>query len=347
MEASDSSGTGVFDPVNRCWDKQRINSVDPNISKWLPEQILDPNASAGFLLDDVAIELDLPCNQQVLVGPGGGDNAMSALGVGAVEQGVWVLSLGTSGTLFGPTKAPILDNTGTICAFCDATGQALPLSCTINCTGVTEEVKNLCGGLDHAELAELASKEPPGCNGVTFLPYLGGERTPNWPRSTGALLGLQPGLMRPGILYRAAMEGATFSLLQGLDEMKKQAAVGGDGENDSEVLRATELRIVGGGSKNHTWRQLIADAFQLPLRFPVEPETAALGAALQAAAVATGTTVAEFITSPRGQPKLESEILQPNVGNKNAYREAFERFSKLGMALFGPNGVVVASSSSS
>ncbi len=339
MEASDASGTGIFDPVTRVWDEERINTVDSNITQWVPDQIIGPDTSAGSLIDHAAQELGLSGNNHVLVGPGGGDNAMSALGIGAVvEQGIWVLSVGTSGTLFGPTKAPILDTSGTICAFCDATGHALPLLCTINCTGVTEEVKNLCsGGLDHAELAELAAKEPPGCHGVTFLPYLGGERTPNWPGATGTLLGLKPGLMRPGVLYRAAMEGATFSLLNGFEEMKRQAAA------ESEILNATELRIVGGGSKNHTWRQLIADVFQLPLRFPVEPETAALGAALQAAAVASGVLVAEFLKSPQGQPQLESEVLQPNADNKNAYAEAFERFTRLGVALFGPKGVVVPS----
>jgi xylulokinase len=342
MEASDASGTGIFDPVKRIWDLERINLLDCNILNWIPDQILGPDASAGFLKGDIAQELGLSSGNQIKIAPGGGDNAMSALGVGAVEQGVWVLSLGTSGTLFGPTKSPILDPTGTICAFCDATGQALPLLCTINCTGVTEEVKNLCyGAVDHAELAEIAAQEPPGCHGVTFLPYLGGERTPNWPGATGTVLGLQPGLMRPGVLYRAAMEGATFALLHGLEGVIKQA---GDGDGET-ILRATELRIVGGGGKNHTWRQIIADAFQLPLRFPIEPETAALGAALQAAAVATGSTVADFLKSPGGQPELENEVLQPNVHNKIAYREAFERFSKLGVALFGPKGVVNASSS--
>lgn len=342
MEASDASGTGMFDPVKRIWDEERINLVDNDILKWIPEQILGPDASAGFLKDDIAQELGLPSGNQVKIASGGADNAMSALGVGAVEQGVWVLSLGTSGTLFGPTNTPILDPTGTICAFCDATGQALPLLCTINCTGVTEEVKDLCcGGLEHAELAELAAQEPPGCHGVTFLPYLGGERTPNWPGATGTVLGLQPGLMRPGVLYRAAMEGATFSLLNGLEEMKKQA---GDGDSET-ILRATELRIVGGGSKSQLWRQIIADAFQLPLRFPIEPESAALGAALQAAAVASGSTVVGFLKSPRGQPELESEVLQPNLENKNAYSEAFKRFSRLGTAFFGPKGIVSASSS--
>ena len=326
MEASDASGTGCFDPVTREWDKQRIQAVDKALLNWLPAKISSANEPAGTLLPELAAELGLP-QSGVLVGPGGGDNAMSALGVGAVEEGVWVLSLGTSGTLFGSAQEPILDKSGTICAFCDAAGQALPLLCTVNCTGATEEVKSLCG-LDHNHLGKLAEGEAPGCEGVTFLPYLQGERTPNWPHATGTLLGLRPGLMRPGILYRAAMEGATFSLLQGLQEMKERGGV-----------HATELRVVGGGSKSATWRQIIADSFQLPLRFPVETETAALGAALQAAAIVTGTSVGTFIAN-EGQPKLEEAVLKPNLENANAYNEAFQRFVRLGKSLFGPQTVI-------
>ena len=71
-------------------------------------------------------------------------------------------------------------------------------------------------GLDHAAITELAEQEEPGCEGVNFLPYLTGERTPNWPGSTGALTGLRPGQIRPGLVYRAALEGATYSLLNGM-----------------------------------------------------------------------------------------------------------------------------------
>jgi sugar (pentulose or hexulose) kinase len=70
-------------------------------------------------------------------------------------------------------------------------------------------------GLDHETITQLAEKEPAGSSGVNFLPYITGERTPNWPHSSGVLTGLRPGSMRPGLLYRAAMEGATFSLLAG------------------------------------------------------------------------------------------------------------------------------------
>lgn len=74
--------------------------------------------------------------------------------------------------------------------------------------------------MTHEQLTSLAEQEPPGCGGVTFLPYLLGERTPNWPHATGALTGLRPGCLRPGLLYRAALEGTTLLLLAGLRRMQ-------------------------------------------------------------------------------------------------------------------------------
>lgn len=95
----------------------------------------------GTLLPDVAAELGLPGG--VFVSVGGGDNMMSALGAGAVSSGVMVCSLGTSGTLFGVSAKPVLDPSGAIAPFCDATGQWLPLLCTMNCTTATQEVASL------------------------------------------------------------------------------------------------------------------------------------------------------------------------------------------------------------
>ena len=103
-----------------------------------------------------------------------------------------VVSLGTSGTLFGKSDIPIMDPSGVICPFCDATGGWLPLLCTLNCTRVAEEVREAFG-MSREEITQLAAKEPAGCHGLLLLPYLVGERTPNWPQSTGALLGIRPG----------------------------------------------------------------------------------------------------------------------------------------------------------
>jgi xylulokinase len=245
---------------------------------------------------------------------------MSALGAGAVDHGSLVVSLGTSGTLFGPSDRPVVDPAGLIAPFCDATGRWLPLLCTMNCTVVTEEVR-ACFGMPHDRLTELAADEPIGAGGVTFLPYLQGERAPDWPHARGVVHGLEPGSMRPGALYRAALEGATLALAHGA---KRLAALG---------LAARELRVVGGGSRNPLWRRILADAFGAPLRFPAEPESAALGAALQAAAVASGTAASAFL---RAHPPLMSpETVEPIDANVRAYRDVAARFDALGVRLFG------------
>lgn len=318
MEASDASGTGFMDITARAWDPARMAALGgERMAACLPE-LIGANEVVGTLRPELAKELRLP--EGVRVAPGGGDNAMAALGAGAVEEGTWVLSLGTSGTLFGPSSKPVLDPTGTINPFCDATGNWLPLLCTLNCTGVTEEIRHAFG-LSHEEITALAAKEACGCSGVSFLPYLAGERTPNWPQATGTVLGLRPGLFRPGLLFRAAMEGATFGLLGGMRRMQDFG------------LAATKLRVVGGGSKNMLWRRVVADAFQLPLSFPAEPEAAALGAALQAAAVCSGTPLADYVA--RNPPPLEPRGLQPAHETAEAYHKAFLRHVHAGGCLFG------------
>lgn len=231
-------------------------------------------------------------------------------------------SLGTSGTLFCVSDSPVIDPTGTLAPFCDSTGRWLPLLCTQNCTLVLEEARAASGGLSREHLTSLAASEAPGCEGLTMLPYLTGERTPNWPGASGALLGLRPGMLgRPGLLYRAAMESATFSLLAGYGRMRGASCV-----------EAQQLLLVGGGSGNALWRQVIADAFELPVKLPVEAESAALGAALQAAAVASGAQdVAAFVQAH--PPALGEEVVEPKSGLE--MREAFARHQHLGQLLFG------------
>eukprot|EP00891_Asterochloris_glomerata_P002943 jgi/Astpho2/2943/Aster-01085 len=316
LQAGDASGTGLFDPAKRDYDPTRLASIDSELHNKFPE-LITPNEAVGTLRPEVAKQLGL--TPDVVVGAGSGDNQMSALGAGAVQEGTWVMSLGTSGTLFGLSPKPILDKSGAVSPFCDASGSWLPLLCTMNCTTVTEDVRKSFN-LDHETITQLAEKEEPGCSGVNFLPYITGkqlphklgERTPNWPHSTGVLLGLRPGSLRPGLLYRAAMEGATFSLLADDsretedNSLRALSCATGMKMMESYGLKAKELRVVGGGSKNRLWRRIIADSFQLPLVFPTEPESAALGAALQAAAVQSGVPVAEFVQGH--SPPLAEEV---------------------------------------
>eukprot|EP00878_Enallax_costatus_P004137 GHUV01004366.1.p1 GENE.GHUV01004366.1~~GHUV01004366.1.p1 ORF type:complete len:482 (+),score=108.10 GHUV01004366.1:309-1754(+) len=316
-EAGDASGTGLLDVTNRCWDPKLTSLIDDQLINWLPK-LIGPDEPVGKVKSDVCGLLGLGPGE-VVVSPGSGDNAMSALGAGITRPGEFVVSLGTSATLFGVSDKPILDPTCAICPFCDATGAWLPLICTLNCTKPAEEVTSAFG-LTHSEASALAEQEEPGSSGMSFLPYLVGERTPNWPDSTGAIVGLRPGLLRPGLLYRAALEGATLTLAAALTRVTELG------------LQLKEIRLVGGGSKNALWQQIVADVFQLPVRLPLEAESAALGAALQAAAVHNGQPVGAYVQEH--QPPVADKVIQPNLANKQAYQDALWRHQQRGQQLF-------------
>jgi sugar (pentulose or hexulose) kinase len=181
-----------------------------------------------------------------------------------------VASLGTSGTVFTHSQTPILDPEGLIAPFCASVGGWLPLLCVMNLTGVTEEVRASCGR-SHAELTEAASRVDAGCDGLLWLPYLAGERVPDLPRATGSLLGMRAGHLRPEVLYRAALEGTSLNLAWGVERMR---ALG---------LEVREVNLVGGAARNPLWRSILASCLDAPVQLLVEPESAALGAALQAA----------------------------------------------------------------
>jgi sugar (pentulose or hexulose) kinase len=222
---------------------------------------------AGHLRAAAAERLGLPAGIPVSVG--GGDNMMSAIGSGAVRPGVVVVSLGTSGTVFTRTDAPRIDPDGLIAPFCSSDGAWLPLLCVMNLTGVAEEVVALTGQ-DHAALTAAAEQVQPGCDGLLWLPFLAGERVPDLPDATGTLLGMRPGHLRPGVLYRAALEGTALNLGLGLARMQRLG------------LDVGEVRLTGGAANNALWRRVLAAVFGVPVRILRETESAALGAALQA-----------------------------------------------------------------
>ena len=317
MECGDASGTGFFDPVARAFSEERMRAIDDGLAGWVP-QLIQPDQVVGELREEWAQAWGLRVG--IPVAPGSGDNMMSAIGSGAVRPGVLVMSLGTSGTLFAQSEHPVVDPAGEIAPFCDATGHWMPLLCTLNCTTVTEEVR-AATGLEHGELTSLAEKVDPGCEGVSFLPFLAGERTPDWPHASGALLGLCEGSLRPGLLYRAAMEGATFALAGGVERLRKLG------------VEAEELMLVGGGSKHTLWRQVVADVTGLIVRLPAEPESAALGGALQSLALAADAPLIEVLRAVH--VPLEAEVVEPAEGSRGAYRDAMARHSERAESLFG------------
>ncbi|MEM9281236.1 MAG: xylulokinase [Verrucomicrobiota bacterium] len=267
MEFGDASGTGILNVRSKEWDCELVNFVDPSVELMLPE-LGSSNAVHGTLRPDLADEWGL--SSEVIVSAGGGDNMMGAIGTGNITPGVITASFGTSGTLYGCADSPVIDPNGEVAAFCDSTDRWLPLACTMNVTVVTEQVRGWFGW-NHDELERQIKTIEPGADGVSFLPYLNGERTPNLPNGSGVLHGLSGSAGSPAHIARAAMEGATLGLAYGLRRF------------DELGLTPSEIRLTGGGSKSEVWRQLSADVFGVPVVGLATAEGAGLGGAIQAA----------------------------------------------------------------
>ena len=320
MEHGDASGTALMDVRKRTWSTKVINAIDKNLADWLPP-LSGSHEAAGTLRPDLAAKYGL--SPEVVVSAGGGDNMMGAIGTGNVTPGVVSASLGTSGTIYAHSAKPVVDPNGEIAAFCSSTGGWLPLLCTMNVTLVTEQVRQLFGW-DHAALDSAVASAPAGAGGLALLPYFDGERTPNLPRGTGVLAGLNRATLTPGGLARAAMEGVTLNMNYGL---RRLAALG---------LKPREIRVTGGGARSGVWRQLMADVFGVPVVAMVEDEGAALGGALQAAwCVALRENRKAKLTdfTARAVALDEATRCTPNARHRALYRERQERHDELSRTL--------------
>ncbi|WGL15792.1 xylulokinase [Microbulbifer bruguierae] len=266
-EFGDASGTGYLNILRREYDHEMLRALDPerDLLPLLPPLL--PAHTTVALGEDARAEFGLP--QGVRVSTGGGDNMMAAFGTGSVAPGVLTLSLGTSGTLFAHSDTPAIDPNGELAAFCASADGWLPLLCTMNCTVATEHSRKALGK-SIAECEELLANSRPGADGLINLPFYNGERTPNLPHARASLHGMHDGNTTAANLYRAAMEGATFTLRRGLDAFARAGQ------------QFSAIRLTGGGAKSPHWRQMVADVFNLPVEVPAQQEGAAFGAAMQA-----------------------------------------------------------------
>ncbi len=268
MEFGDASGTGLMDIRKRRWRRELLDAIDAgrDLSDCLPP-FVEPGEFMGETTAEAVARFGLPAD--VPVAAGGGDNMMGAIGTGNVRQGKLTMSLGTSGTLYACSDEPVVDPKGNIAAFCSSTGGWLPLLCTMSCTAATELMRAPLGIPMERFDAEIECVAP-GADGLLLLPFFNGERTPNLPNAKGCLLGLDAGNTTRGHMLRATVEGATFALRFGIDEL---AALG---------VAADEIVLTGGGANSRAWRQIVADITNLPVTRCASNEGAAFGAALQA-----------------------------------------------------------------
>ncbi len=259
-DRGDASGTGYF-------------STRDDV--WLPD-LLERALGQAALLPRIAEPAEIVGRRDGLaIAPGTGDNMAAALGLG-LRDGDVAVSIGTSGVASAVTSEPIADGTGQVSGFADATGRFLPLACTINAARILELGARLLG-VDHDGLAELALESEPGAHGLTLLPYLDGERTPNRPDAAGTLHGLTSATTRAD-LARAHVEGLLFSLADAVDALS--AASGREPQR---------LLLIGGAARNPAVRALAPQVFGIPVVLPDPAEYVALGAARQAAWALSGT----------------------------------------------------------
>lgn len=265
-ECGDASGMALFNGVRKEWSKKICGLIDPGLLALLPK-IIKSEESAGKVSAKAAKLYGIP--EGIPVSSGGGDNMMGAIGTGTVRDGFLTMSLGTSGTLYGYSDNPVADPIKGLSGFNSSTGGFLPLLCTMNCTVATEETRKLFD-LGVKEFDACAAKAPIGADGVVFLPFFNGERTPNLPNGRASINGLTAANNTRENIARAAMESAIYGMRIGLEAFQ------------SLSFRPREIRITGGGSNSPLWRQIAANVMNVPVKRPDNDEAAAMGGAIQA-----------------------------------------------------------------
>ena len=310
-DASDASGTLLLDLRTRTWSPEVLDALDIPRG-WLPEVFEGPDVT-GFVSRRAAAETGLP--EGLSVAAGGGDNAAAAVGSGIVTEGLVSCSIGTSGVIFAPSDTPRVDPGGRLHAFCHAVPGAYHLmGVTLAAGGSLRWWRDLLANdLDYDGLTSLAAQAPPGSEGLLFLPYLAGERTPHLDSlARGAFIGL--GLRHSlAHLTRAVMEGVCYSLKDSLDLMSAQG------------LPIQQIRATGGGAASPVWRQMQSDVFGLPIFRTTIDEGAAYGAALLAG-VATRFYAA--VSDACGVVRVGSEVNNPNPAQRLLYSRYHEVFAR-------------------
>lgn len=254
-DRSDASGTGYFDPST--------NQYIPEIVQWISgksDVILPRIVAPGEVAAQVG-KTKIAC--------GAGDNAGAALGIGATV-GDLIISLGTSGTAFAVSSTPAHDKSGEVAGFADASGNYLPLACTLNAAKVFDSTAKLLG-VDFEKFSQLALQANPGSDGLMMLPHFDGERTPNRPEAEGAILGITHSNFTAVNIARASIEGVIAGLAYATEALRK------------EKIQISRVLLVGGAARNAAVQQITSEIFGLPIHIPTPGEYVGEGAVVQAA----------------------------------------------------------------
>jgi xylulokinase len=295
-DAADASGTLLFDVPRRRWSEEVLEALE------IPAAWLPPAYESPF----------------VPTAPGAGDQAAAALGVGVDRPGPLSVVLGTSGVVFAALPGFAADPQARVHAFCHAApGGWHAMGVMLSAAGSLRWLRDVLGGT-YAELVAEAEQWPPGAEGLTFLPYLQGERTPHAdPNARGAFVGLTLRHDR-GALVRAVLEGVAYGLRDSLELLRDLGV-------EADVGRAS-----GGGARSDLWLRIVATVFDLPLERPTVEEGSAYGAALLAG-VAAGS-FADVHEAVEACVRTSGRI-EPEPSWREANEAGYARFRALYPAL--------------
>jgi xylulokinase len=254
-DRGDASGTGYFSPADGAW-------LPSLAARALGHPVALPRVAGPA-------EVVGRTSWGAVLSAGTGDNMGAALGLLLRDDDV-VVSIGTSGVAYAVTAKPTADPTGLVAGFADATGKFLPLVATVNAARVLDVTARLLG-VDAAGFSALALAASPGADGLTLLPYLDGERSPNRPSANGVLRGLTSANTTPSNLARAAVEAVLCSLADAIDYLRACGITPG------------RVVLIGGAARSAAVRALAPGVFGMPVTVPEPAEYVALGAARQAA----------------------------------------------------------------
>jgi xylulokinase len=269
MDKADGAGTVLFNLKSRDWSGEVLKAlgIDPS---WMPKTFEGPQFT-GHVTDEAAAITGLKAGTPVAAG--GGDQAAQAVGVGAVEPSIVGLTVGTSGVVFATTPSALIEPEGRLHAFCHAVpGMWHFMGVMLSAAGSLQWYRDtLAPDMSFDDLAKEAKSAPAGCEGLLFLPYLSGERTPYPdPLARGAFIGLT---LRHGRAHmtRAVLEGVAFGLKDSFTLIQ-----------NSGLGNIAQVRASGGGTKGALWRQILASVLEAELVTVNTFEGAAFGAALLA-----------------------------------------------------------------
>ena len=317
MDKADGSGTILFDLRRRTWSAELLDllNIPPD---WLPPTF-EGHETTGEVTREVAELTGLRAGTSVVAG--GGDQSAQAVGVGVVRPGSMAVTLGTSGVVFAATESALIEPAGRLHAFCHAvSGRWHLMGVMLSAAGSLQWYHDkLAHHKSFDELVKEASDIPAGSEGLIFLPYLSGERTPHPdPLARGAWIGLTTRHSQAH-LTRAVLEGVAFGL-KDIFNLMKEVGLGS----------VDQIRVSGGGARSSLWRQIIADIFEAELVTVNTTEGAAYGAALLAG---VGAGVWPDVDTACARTIFVGDRVTPNAEASEKYRSVYQEYESLYPAL--------------